>query len=432
VNLGSAKAAFFRFAAGTLLAGIAGCASRGSGPVEIVYWTGWSSHEFEVQQGLVDEFNRTHPWIHVRLASQFGNSGYQKVRIAFAGAATPDLMSTVWADELASYAQRDVLTPLDGYLKASGRDFDREFVPSLRNCLRVDGKVYAMAVTTNSQFIVYNKDLFRQAGLKAVPADADELMAASRACTVSLPDGRFERYGFRPTELRSWAYTFGGKWFDPVTKRITANDPRNVAALRWMASFNKFIDPREAAAFQATFGSDYTPSGPFFVGKIAMWQTGEWAGEFLRRYAPGVHYGFFALPPPPGGRRDAGGVNGSVFVIPKACRHKHEAWEFLNWLTSPGPVEKFCSAIGNVPPLVSVGNAPEFQKDPLFRFAVRLSRDENAIGPPGIAMWPTYTREISRAEDAVMLGGQDPKQVLDDLQIRMDREYRETEEELRR
>lgn len=411
-----------------------GCGQSKGGPVEIVYWTGWSSHEFDTQQRLVDEFNRTHSGIHVRLVSQFGNSGYQKVRIAFAGGATPDLMSTVWTDELASYAQRDVLTPLDGYLKASGRDFDREFVPSLRKCLRVDGKVYALAATTNSTFIVFNRDLFKLAGLDGArpPTDTEQLVAASKACTVTRPDGRFERYGFRPTDLEMWAYVFGGKWYDPEKARITANDPRNVAALRWMASFNRFIDPREAAAFQATFGSDYTPSGPFFVGKIAMWQTGEWSEAFLRRYAPKLKYGFFALPPPAGGREHAGAVSGSVFVIPKACRHKQEAWEFLDWLTSPGPVETFCSSIGNVPPLVSVGNAAVFQRDSLFRFAVGLSRSPNAVGPPGIAMWPTYKREIQRAEDAVMLGDADPKKELDDLQRRMEREYSETQQELGR
>ncbi|HZP81839.1 MAG TPA: extracellular solute-binding protein [Chthonomonadaceae bacterium] len=115
---------------GLLLA--VGCARRtASGPTEIVYWTGWSGHEFEIQQQLVDEFNRTHPMVRVRMLSQFGTSGYQKVRIAFAGGATPDVMSTVWADELASYALRGVLAPLDDALKRAGRDVNREYTPGI-------------------------------------------------------------------------------------------------------------------------------------------------------------------------------------------------------------------------------------------------------------------------------------------------------------
>ncbi|MDR3692615.1 MAG: ABC transporter substrate-binding protein [Fimbriimonas sp.] len=413
---------------------LAGCGRRSKGPVEITYWTGWSGHEFGIQQRLVDSFNRSHPGIHVRLVSQFGNSGYQKVRIAFAGDATPDLMSTVWADELADYADRGVLTPLDGYLQSSHRDFDKEYVPALRQCLRVDGKVYALAVTTDTSFIVFNKKIFREVGLDPdrPPATPDELFRASKACTTTRSDGGIVRYGFRPTDLRTWAHVFGGDWYDPKAKKITANDPHNVAALRWMCSFNSFLDPHRAEAFQATFGNEKTTSGPFFVGKIAMWETGEWAGEYLRRYGPNVEYGYFPLPAPPGGRPNSSYVNGSVFVIPNACPHKKEAWEFLNWISQPAQVLTFAGTIGNVPPLVSVGFAPRFQNDPLFRFAVKLSHDNTGFGPPGIPMWSTYSSEISRAEEKATIAGEDPQAVLDDLQKRMEREFAETNEDLGR
>src|SRR5260221_6747843 len=80
-----------------LLVLLPGCARlQASGVQEIVYWTGWSGHEYEIQQGLIEEFNRTHPGIHVRMLTQFNSTGsYHKVRIAFAGGATPDVMSTI-------------------------------------------------------------------------------------------------------------------------------------------------------------------------------------------------------------------------------------------------------------------------------------------------------------------------------------------------
>jgi multiple sugar transport system substrate-binding protein len=409
----------------------AGCGRPSGGPVEITYWTGWSSNELDSQQSLIDQFNHEHPNIRVRLVGQYGNSGYQKVRIAFAGNATPDVMSTVWADELASYAQRDVLEPLDAYMRASGRDLDKEYVPSLRSTLRVDGKVYALAVTTNSQFIVYNRDLL-DAARQVPPKTANELRDVSRACTVIRPDGGFVRYGYLPSELRTWAYVFGGEWFDAKTNRVTANNPRNVEALRWMASFSQFIDPMRAQSFQAGFGSDYSASGPFFVGKYAMWQTGEWASKFLQQYAPDIRYGFFPLPGPKAGAPPSSYVNGSVFVIPKACPHKAEAWEFLNWITQPEQVRRFCAKIHNVPPLMSLGSAPEFQQPPLTKFAIAVSRSKEAYGPPGIAIWPEYSAEITRAEDAAIRGGQDPKTVLDDLQQRMQQTYEESQQELGR
>lgn len=426
------------FACGVAVLGVAlvgGCGGRrGGGVTEIVYWTGWSGHEFDIQQRLVDRFNATHPKIHVRILSQFGNSGYQKVRISFAGGSTPDVMSTVWADELAGYAKRGVLTPLDDYLRRSRRDLDREFTPGVARMLRIDGKVYGLAVTTNTSFIAYNRAIFRQVGLDPdrPPRTIEELDRAALACTSYDSRHEFVRYGFRPGGLSTWAYVFGGQWYDAAAGRVTANDPHNVAALRWIASYSKVYDIKKMDAFQSTFGSTETANGPFFVGKTAMWSTGEWAEQYIVRYAPKLDWGFFAMPCPPGGRPNTTTSGGSVFVIPAACRNKQAAWEFLDWLTSPDPVEEFCLGIGNVPPLVEVCKRPSFQRTPLWRFATALAMGKNSFGPPPIAIWPTYSREIGRAEEKATLGGQDPQALLDDLQRRMQREYAQSEAELSR
>jgi multiple sugar transport system substrate-binding protein len=406
---------------------------RSDDATEIIYWTGWSGHELEAQQRLIDEFNRTHSRIRVRLLTQFNSDGsYQKVRIAFAGGATPDVMSTVWANELTAYAMRDVLTPLDDYLRRAGRDLDREFTPGVARMLRVNGHVYGLAVTTNANFILYNKRIFREVGLDPdrPPRTIDELDRAANACTRYDAQGHFLCYGFRPEGLEMWAYVFGGRWYDPATGQLTANDPRNLAALRWFVSYTKRYDIRRLDAFRSTFGSSETVSGPFFVGKMAMWPTGEWSEEFLRRYAPGMDYGWFALPSPPGGRPNTTTAGGSVFVIPAACRHKAEAWEFLNWLTSEHAVAEFCAGIKNCPPLKAAGQDPRFQRDPMFRFAVDLVNGPNSFGPPPVPIAPSYSREITRVEDAAMHGG-DPAALLDDLQRRMTRDLKETLSDLK-
>ena len=87
--------------------------------MEIRYWTGWTGEALAAQRELVAEFNRTHPEVRVSIHSVGGS--YNKVRIAFAGGVTPDVCSAVWADELAGYAMRGVLRPLDEDLRRSGR-----------------------------------------------------------------------------------------------------------------------------------------------------------------------------------------------------------------------------------------------------------------------------------------------------------------------
>ena len=412
--------------AGASLA-VSGCASRseGAGPVEIRYWTGWTGHELAAQKRLVEEFNQTHPRIRVRILSVGGS--YQKVRIAFAGGATPDVCSAVWADELAGYALRGVLRPLDDSLARSGRTLE-EYVPGVRRMLQYQGKTYALAVTTNTNFITYNKKIFREAGLdpEHPPRTIAELDRAAEACTQYSPNGGFVRYGFRPADLTHWAYAFGGQWYDPARAEVTANHPKNVEALRWLASYAKKYDISRMQSFEATFGSNSTPNGPFFVGKVAMWQCGEWALEHIRRYAPNLEWGWFPMPIPPGGRPSTTGAGGSVFVIPTATRHPEEAWEFLDWLSRPHAVAQFCQEITNLPPLREVGRQPEFRKEPLFHFALDLAAGENVFGPPQMPVWPRYLQEIGRVEDYAVFGGQDPQALLEELDTRMERELART------
>jgi multiple sugar transport system substrate-binding protein len=410
-----------------------GCARRdANGPVEIVYWTGWSGHELTVLEKLTAEFNRTHHHIRVRMLTQFNTAGsYQKVRIAFAGGATPDVMSTVWDKELAAYALRGVLTPLDDLLRASGRDLEQEYTPGVARMLRIGGRVWGLTITTNSNLIVYNKRIFREVGLdpERPPANIKEFERAVELCTKYDAQGRFLRFGFRPNDLRLWAYVFGGAWYDERAGRVTANNPRNVAALKWLSSFRKY-DLKKMAAFRSGFGSQESANGPFYVGQMAMWATGEWSGEFIRRYAPKLEWGWFAYPAPADGRVKTTSARGSIFVIPAACKRKKEAWEFLNWMTSVPAVSEFCWSIKNVPPLKAAGRDRRFQSDPFFRLAVSLSNGQNSFGPPPTPIWPTYDRELDRVEEAALLGGKDPQRLLDDLQVRMEREEQRTMAEL--
>ena len=419
----------------TLLLGsvtsLAGCRADSAGD-ELIYWTGWSGHEYDLQRELIEEYNARNPARPVRLLTQFAsNAVYQKVRVALAGGSTPDVLSAVWPDELAGYAMRGVLTPLDDFLSRSGRSI-QEFTPGIRRLVTVDGKVYGLTVTTNTNLIVYNKSLFREAGLdpENPPKTPDELDDAARRCTKIDSAGKLVRYGFRPLNLDLWAYAFGGGWYDADSGRVTANHPANVAALRWMAGYNRIFDLRKVQAFTSTFGSNTTATGPFYTGRMAMWQTGEWASEFIRRYGKDLDWGWFALPSPPGGRPNTTGAGGSVFVIPAAARDKEASWRFLNWITGRDPVARFCWGIKNTPALIEAGKSAQFQRDPLFKFAVGLSSGANSFGAPPIPIWSTYKREIQRVEELCVLGGADPQQSLDTLQHAMSRELYRTLHEL--
>jgi len=390
-----------------------------------VYWTGWTGKEMGVLQKIIDRFNASQDRIHCRMVTLAGV--YQKVRIAFAGGDVPDLLSTIWAEELASYAIRGVLEPLDPYMETSGRDFSKEYMPGLWRMFHFEEKVYALAMTTNGTLYFYNKDIFEEVGWgkNRTPKTIQEFEEINRLCVKYNEEGNLVRYGAVPESLELWAYIFGGSWYDPKTRTVTANRPENVKALRWMQKQAQKYDTFKLQRFRQSFGGWITSVNcPFYIGKTAIYPAGEYMTHHLKRYAPDLNYGWFPYPHPPGGRKNCCLVGGSVFAIPAASKHKEEAWELLNFLSQPESIKEFCLGIHNLPPLTKVARDPAFTRDPVYRDLAEIMSGENVFGPPQMPVWLGYVTNIRRAEDYVLFGGKDPKKALDDVQKNTEREMK--------
>ena len=70
-------------------------------PLEISYWTGWSGHELAIQRRLVEKFEAQHPGLKVHIMTVAGS--YEKVTLSFAAGNPPDLMSSVWTEDLRQF-----------------------------------------------------------------------------------------------------------------------------------------------------------------------------------------------------------------------------------------------------------------------------------------------------------------------------------------
>jgi multiple sugar transport system substrate-binding protein len=388
--------------------------------VELVYWHGWTGFEEAMLQKLVDRFNREHPDIHVKAVSVMGS--YQKVRLVFASGSGPDALSACWWEEMASYAARGVIEPLDSYMKASNWD-ERDLMPAFRKYLQYKGHYYGLIHGPNSYFVAYNKKAFRECGVTKLPETLDEFEDAIAKTTQRRADGSYVRYGMRPSNLVLWGYVFGGKWYDEKTGKITANDPKNVEALRWLVKMSKKYDINKMEAFEQTFGNSMSGNNAFFSGKQTMVFIGEWIDEYAHKYAPNMEWGVFPIPAPPGGRRGVVTLGGSLWVVPSAGKHKKEAWEFISWMCSPQAEREFSAKGGALSCHYSnIGN-PAFTRLPVQNFGMHLiSSPTSVFGPPPIPTWIQYQAAILNAEDYAVHGSEDPQKLLDNLTVTMQKD----------
>jgi multiple sugar transport system substrate-binding protein len=136
-----------------------------SGHTTITVWQGDTEVEAAGFKALVAEFNRTHPDITV--VSQFyGNSDYalQKVLAAIAGGKPPDIsyLYGSWAPNIATNPQ---LVPLNKFIDADPSFNWNDFFPAERKVATVGNSIIGVPALVDNLALVYNKTLFKQAGL---------------------------------------------------------------------------------------------------------------------------------------------------------------------------------------------------------------------------------------------------------------------------
>ncbi|MXV94128.1 MAG: extracellular solute-binding protein, partial [Chloroflexi bacterium] len=171
------------------------------------YWTGWSGFEFDVLQGLVDQFNEENPDVYVNMTTVFGQ--YEKVLTAIAGGNPPDVVSAVWLHQLVQIASQGALTPLTAYAEAAGIDGSKYF-PQLWNNWWHNGELWGLMCTSNARVLAFSPPALEELGMSEPPSSIEELDAACQAFEIIDSDGNIERVGLLPDNLTWWAHVFGG------------------------------------------------------------------------------------------------------------------------------------------------------------------------------------------------------------------------------
>lgn len=382
--------------------------------VTIHYWTGWTGQELAALQRLARKFEQSHPTIAVNVLSVAG--AYEKVRIAFAGGAPPDICSALWPEDLPDFVVHGYVQPLDGFFAQSGRTLD-EWYPAARKLMVVGQHIYGISVTCNPFFVFYNRALFAEAGIQAPHIRTIDDLSRAIEATTKRKDGRLVQIGMLPPSFVEITPKFGGQLYDESQNAITPDDPGAIAAMQWLSALVQRMGKSDLQAFLQLTGNMQSGMNPFYGGRAAMLVSSVWEEKMIARYAPHLNYGYFAFPWREAGRPDSAFVSGSVFIIARASRHRQEAWQFLEWLSRPEQVAQLCKDFANVPATMDAGRVPAFSS-PLMQFALSLLASPDSYVPPRMPLWSAYRMELQRAEERIVYGGAPLVPTLIDLKRR--------------
>ncbi len=138
--------------------------------------------------------------------------------LATAGGVPPDVAG-IWSRMVAVYAENNALTPLDR-LAAEGGVSAEQYIDVFWNLCSHRDHLWALPSTPGALALVWNKKLFREAGLdpEQPPRSIAELEEFNEKLVKRRPDGRLEAIGHLPAEpdwcSDIWGWWFGGRLWD--------------------------------------------------------------------------------------------------------------------------------------------------------------------------------------------------------------------------
>ena len=241
--------------------------------------------------------------------------------------------------EAPQFGRDGTLTDLTKFAQSDSAYRLDDIIPSVRNALSFDGKMYAAPFYAESSFLMYRKDVLKKAGVTMPERPTwDQVAAAARK--VDRPDmaGICLRgkpgWGDLGASFTTVLNTFGGTWWsansDGSVGEAMVDQPEFNEALQFYVDLVKDVGEKDAAS--ASFNECLTQ---YKDGKVAMWYDATVAAGLLEADDSAVKgkNGYAAAPVK---ETDASGWLWSwALAIPVTSTKADLGWEYISFATGP-------------------------------------------------------------------------------------------------
>jgi len=327
-------------------------AAPAAGAVELRYAL-WDSAQQPAYEQCAAAFTAKNPNITIKIEQSGWDDYWNSIQTGFVSGNAPD----VFTDHLAKYpefALKNQLVDIQPLVEQDKVETS-QYLPGLADLWVREGKRYGLPKDWDTIAIVYNKDMFKQAGIDPAimkdwtwnPKDGGTFEKTIAQLTLDKNgknglDPAFDKnnvvqYGFiyqgsggfaGQTEWSWLAASNGFKFTDgPWTTKYYYDDPKLAETIQWFVSLSeKGYAPKEEDVRSLGAGT------LFQSGKGAMTSDGSWQ---INNYVNNSKFpvGFGLLPSGPAGRKSM--FNGLADSIWVGSKHQKEAWEWVKFLASP-------------------------------------------------------------------------------------------------
>lgn len=279
---------------------------------------------------IIDGFQEAHPNIKLQIEESPWGEFKQKITPQIAANNAPDLWFVENADVL-GYGARGISEDLAPYIK---RDLQADdYIDALFAAQDEDGKVWGVPHGLNVTSLLYNKELFDEAG---VPYPTEEWTYEDMIAAAEQISQETDAFGIAldysiANGWYPWSKIYGGGILDEAKTSAIVTDPKTIQGLEtWIGLMEDGIAPKD---------SEMRAGG----GGMQMFGTGQTAMIFLQYSTltdinnnyPDLDYDAALMPVGFDGNRVVPYVTNTWTIFSKAKPEaKEAAWEFLKYYLS--------------------------------------------------------------------------------------------------
>jgi multiple sugar transport system substrate-binding protein len=352
---------------------------------------------------------------------------FTKIQTAIVGGDAADVI--LMEDKpTAGYAKKGFFKELDPFISGD-RSFKREdYFGGLFDGLQYRGRLYGLPQHWLAHAIVYNKELFRQAGIDPPPANWreaswtwDKALEAAKKLTVrdgsGLRQAGLALGGYSWTTWRMFVWQNGGDVVTKDLKRSTVNSPEAVEAIQFFADLANVHrvapTPEDRQALGVGSNDDL-----FYQGKAAMFSSAPYFHNLRSR----IKDFEWDVAVPVLRKRRATPLWPDSISVSAATKVPEASWRFLRYVVGPEGQKTITELGRGVPVLKSVANSPAFLQEQRDPKSIRLYLD---LPPYGVVtqyttVWDDLERANREELEPVLLGKRSAKDAVEALAPRVD------------
>jgi multiple sugar transport system substrate-binding protein len=381
---------------------LAGCrrADDADGRVTLRFSYWGMVQDSRVWEEVARRFNARQNRIRVKLEHITGMNYHAKVMAMTVGNCAPDVLLAD-DEQFRQLADAGLYIDLTPYLQRETRRKLAEFYPAMVDNFRFEGKPLGVPCVGNCLLIFYNRDARRAAGLSADPNPNWTWEEFNRDCVALTKDkdkdGRNDQFAlFRLSWFYcvQWVWGAGGTEMDPGMTHYLFDTPE---AKR---GFQFHYDQLHKYKVSPTTGDfpNMTVEPLFLTGKIAMNITGPW---WIVQARQAKTFDWDIAHMPIGPKKRATRVTAEALSISPQCKHKDEAWEWIQFVVSDEAQEIISKAGRGVPSVRSVAmrliaNPTTPQHEERFLEALDQYAQPSALHKRWMATEAVFNREWDR------------------------------------